>query len=273
MKSGKSTILGILASLAMIVGGGALALADITVPGIQAQSATLTANAGPDQTVPGPSPVQVQFSGTGSTGNIVSYRWFNQFGLLRAEGPEPVIEVNFGHKNPTPGTKRTFTLVVEDAAGNTDDDQVVITLGKQQSPPPVTPPPPQGDPINGSTFTGTYYYSDDLNQTIVAGFLNNDRWYIQATTLDQDIATVNCINYGTHWQDDKTGGSFPVYNEGCMGNRSSINRDSSINNVMEVRPISSTQWGIQIDDSIIATVDFQQSVNFESSSVVIDERW
>jgi len=52
----------------------------------------LVANAGPDQTVPGPSPVAVQFDGSGSTGDIVSYQWYNQYGLLLAEEVAPVIE-------------------------------------------------------------------------------------------------------------------------------------------------------------------------------------
>jgi hypothetical protein len=86
------------------------------------------ADAGPDQTVPGPSPVNVQFDGSGSTGDIVSYKWYNQWGLLRAEGVTPDIEVNFGYDNPQPGTTRTFTLVVEDSQGNTAQDQVTITL-------------------------------------------------------------------------------------------------------------------------------------------------
>jgi hypothetical protein len=276
MKRGKSIILGILFSLAMILGGGTLALTDITVPGIQAQSTTLTANAGPDQTVPGPSPVEVQFDGSGTTsttGSAVSYKRFNQWGVLRAEGESPVIEVNFGYKNPKPGAKRTFTLVVADAEGNTDDDQVVITLGKKQSSPPVAPPQPQGDPIIGSTFTGTYYYSDDFNQTIVAGFLNKDRWYLRVTTLNEDIATVNCINFGIYWEDHQLGGYYPVYNKGCVGNRRDIDRDSSITRVMEVRATSSTQWGIRISDSSIATVDFGNSLNFEDSSIVLNEKW
>ena len=79
---------------------------------MQAQTETLSADAGLDQTVPGLSPVNVQFDGSRSTGEIVSYKWFNQWGQLRAEGESPVIEVNFGRRNAKPGTARTFTLVV-----------------------------------------------------------------------------------------------------------------------------------------------------------------
>jgi hypothetical protein len=90
----------------------------------------LVANAGPDQTVPGPSPVAVQFDGSGSTGDIVRYQWYNQYGLLLAEGVTPVIEVNFGRTDPQPGTQRTFTLVVEDSQGNTAEDQVTMNLSQ-----------------------------------------------------------------------------------------------------------------------------------------------
>jgi hypothetical protein len=102
---------------------------DITVSDAPAES-SLAANAGSDQTVPGPSPVAVQFDGSGSTGDIVRYQWYNQWGLLLAEGVTPVIEVNFGHTDPQPGTTRTFTLVVADAQGNTAQDKVTITLGE-----------------------------------------------------------------------------------------------------------------------------------------------
>jgi hypothetical protein len=90
---------------------------------------TLVANAGPDQTVPGPSPVDVQFDGSGSTGDIVSYQWYDQEGVLLAEGVTPVITVDFG-QDPQPGTQRIFTLVVADAQGNTAQDAVTITLGE-----------------------------------------------------------------------------------------------------------------------------------------------
>jgi hypothetical protein len=115
--------------------------------------ANLTANAGPDQTVPGPGPVAVQFDGSGSTGDIVSYQWYNQWGLLLAEGATPVIEVNFGRTDPQPGTQRTFTLVVADSQGNTAEDQVTITLGEtpeeEKTPPPEAQPTIALDPLEG----------------------------------------------------------------------------------------------------------------------------
>jgi hypothetical protein len=102
---------------------------DITVSDAPAES-SLAANAGSDQTVPGPSPVNVQFDGSGSTGDIVRYQWYNQWGLLRAEGATPIFAVSFGKDNPQPGIERTFTLVVEDSQGNTAQDEVTITLGE-----------------------------------------------------------------------------------------------------------------------------------------------
>jgi hypothetical protein len=107
----------------------------VDFPGWQAEDTfrvietKLEAKAGPDQTVPGPSPVDVQFDGSGSTGDIVSYQWYNQLGDLRAEERAPVIKVNFG-RNPKPGATRTFTLVVEDSQGNKAEDEVTITLGE-----------------------------------------------------------------------------------------------------------------------------------------------
>jgi hypothetical protein len=131
-------------------------MVDITVGDAAAETA-LAANAGPDQTVPGPSPVTVQFDGSGSTGDIVRYQWYNQYGLLRAEGATPVIDVNFGYKDPQPGTQRTFTLVVEDAQGNTAQDQVTITLGEtaDTEPPTISWVKPVGTGETYSTASGT----------------------------------------------------------------------------------------------------------------------
>jgi hypothetical protein len=79
--------------------------------------------------------VEVQFDGSNSSHGrfgedygIVSYKWYNQWGLRRAEGQAPTFEVNFGHDDPKPGTERRLQLVVEDTEGNTDEDWVKITL-------------------------------------------------------------------------------------------------------------------------------------------------
>jgi hypothetical protein len=136
----------------------------------------LVANAGPDQTVPGPSPVAVQFDGSGSTGDIVSYQWYNQYGLLLAEEVTPVIEVNFGKDNPQPGTQRTFTLVVADSQGNTAEDQVTITLGEtpeeEKTPPPevastITLNPTEGLPGTEVTATGSGWIA---GETVIIQF-------------------------------------------------------------------------------------------------------
>jgi hypothetical protein len=119
----------------------------------------LVANAGPDQTVPGPSPVDVQFDGSGSTGDIVSYKWYNQYGLLLAEEVTPVIEVNFGYEDPQPGTQRTFTLVVADSQGNTAEDEVIITLGETEEsdtgPPTISWVKPVGTGGSYPAISGT----------------------------------------------------------------------------------------------------------------------
>jgi hypothetical protein len=92
----------------------------------------LAADAGLDQTVRGPSPVRVRFDGresvTEST-DIISYKWYSQWGTLRAEGETPTFKVYFGNKNPKPGTTRRFRLVVEDGEGKTAQDWVTIMVG------------------------------------------------------------------------------------------------------------------------------------------------
>jgi hypothetical protein len=115
----------------------------------------------------------VQFDGSGSTGDIVRYQWYNQYGLLLAEEVTPVIEVNFGYEDPQPGTQRTFALVVEDSQGNTAQDEVTITLG--ETPEEETPPPEEEGEID-IVATGI----DALTHPICAGavtfraFLHNN---------------------------------------------------------------------------------------------------
>jgi hypothetical protein len=145
----------------------------------------LSANAGADQTVPGPSPVAVQLDGTGSTGDIVRYLWYNQYGLLRAEGATPVIDVNFGYNDPQPGTTRTFTLVVEDSQGNTAQDDVSITLGEteeEETPPPEAEPtitldPTEGPPGTEVTVTGSGWVPGDTVSLQFAANLENGDYH------------------------------------------------------------------------------------------------
>jgi hypothetical protein len=72
----------------------------------------LKANAGLDMDVYGETPIDIWFDGCSSTGDIVSWRWFNQWGQERFNelypNPEPCqaqFRVNFGG-NPQPGTTR-----------------------------------------------------------------------------------------------------------------------------------------------------------------------
>jgi hypothetical protein len=140
----------------------------------------LTANAGPDQTVPGPSPVAVQFDGSGSTGDIVRYQWYNQYGLLLAEGATPVIEVNFGHTDPQPGTQRTFTLVVADSQGNTAEDQITITLRETESsdtePPTVSWVKPEGNRGVYPTTSGTIGLEVSVSDNVGIELVELWRW-------------------------------------------------------------------------------------------------
>ena len=228
--------------LALIVGASTLALIVSAVPDGQEKSATLTtestaktiegptqetqaalpvtASAGPDQTVPGPSPVAVQFDGSRSTGGIVTYRWY---------------------------------------------------MGKET--------PPKGDPITGSTFTGTYYYSDDAQQTLVAGFLTDkSQWYVRITQLDQSTAEVEC-HFGEHWQNDNLEGSYPVYNQGCVGDLEVTSSDLSISGVMEPTPIYEgkliTGWAVGLGYSGVASITFGEGQVYKlaGSSVVLNQKW
>jgi hypothetical protein len=263
------------------------------VEGTLQVTSSLVANAGEDQTVPGPSPVEVQFDGTGSTGDIVSYKWVNQYGLLRAEGATPVIEVNFGHReNPKPGTQRTFSLVVEDANGNTDEDQVVITLGETpadgEEPPPVTPAPPapprppappQGDPLIGNAFNGTTFYSDDLQENLTVGFLTNKKqWYVGVGLPDSGTGTTVECHYGTLWKANEDAGYSTGHDTGCAGHLDSISRDPFIHNIIETHPQYEgdliTQWQVRAGGSVIATVTFEQGKSYKSGAAVArDQRW
>src|SRR5918996_1310666 len=137
--------------------------------------APLNADAGPDQTVPGPSPVEVQFDGSGSEGDIVTYKWINQFGELRAEEVSPTFEVNFG-RNPRPGVTRTFTLENADAEGNTDTDTIKITLGGT-----AKDNEGQGDPAQEQGLTGAEHVYEAWGtggniQSIIVGLLEDGRW-------------------------------------------------------------------------------------------------
>ena len=168
-----------------------------------AQTPQVKANAGPDQTVPGPSPVLVNFNGCASTGEITSSRWINQWREVRATDIcDPQILVTF-HKNAKPGDKRTFTYEIQDQAGHKSTDKVVITLG------PANPSgAPSGDPAEGHTITGTDHtylqWQCEVGwQDFTVGTLEDGRWYVRSQGVGEDCnwgsaATADCLE-GTHW--------------------------------------------------------------------------
>jgi hypothetical protein len=170
-------------------------------------------------------------------------------------------------------TTESTAKPVEDIAGNTANDEVVTTLGKGKE------TSPKGDPITGSTFTGTYYYSDDAQQTLVVGFLSDkNQWYVRITQLDQSTAEIEC-HLGEHWQNDNLEGSYPVYNQGCVGDLEVISYDPSISGVMEPTPIYEGEltmgWEVGLGYSAIASITFGegQVYKFAGSSVVHNQKW
>jgi hypothetical protein len=179
--------------------------------------APLVANAGPDETVAGPNPVQHVFWGVNSTGDIVSYKCYNQWGVLRAEGKAPVIEVNFG-KNPRIGTKRTFTLVVTDSKGNTAKDTVTVTFGGTD-PMRVGAKSALGVALTlqerGKGYTGALQTIELYELTYKNGVR---RWYVSSDEGSDDLATIKC-HEGTYWEVfsgiDNTDAFF--HREGCLG--------------------------------------------------------
>jgi hypothetical protein len=88
----------------------------LTLLPVGAQEAALVADAGPDQTVPGPSPVMVTFNGSASSGDILLFEWRDEGGVSLGEGANPTFEVSFDQK-----MSRTFTLVIMDASKFTCD--------------------------------------------------------------------------------------------------------------------------------------------------------
>jgi hypothetical protein len=185
-------------------------------------SCVCSAEAGPDQTVPGPSPVEVQFDGSGSTGDIVSYKWINQFGEVRAEEVSPTFEVNFG-RNPRPGVTRTFTLENADAEGNTDTDTIKITLGET-----AKDNEGQGDPAQEQGLTGAEHVYEAWGtggnvQSIIVGILEDGRWYLASLGGGEEYmwgnhARVTC-HQGTHWE-VKEGNT--IDREGCVGDAAGL---------------------------------------------------
>jgi hypothetical protein len=189
-------------------------------PTAEAQS-KLQANAGEDHEVYTNNPDI--FSGNGylsylngcdSTGDIVKYEWFNQWGQLRALSPETPYDgvcggelgVNFG-KNAKLGATRTFTLVLTADDGQTSKDTVTLTLA---DPPPADP---LGDPADDHPFLAgnTWWYSlwgyGGPSYNFTTGILDtdseHDHWYISSWTAGEDIygtpAPITC-HFGVFWE-------------------------------------------------------------------------
>jgi hypothetical protein len=220
---------------------------------VEAHPDVLAANAGPDQTVVGPSPVMVQFDGSGSQPSsgcpeIDSYKWYNQWGDLRAEGVAPIFEVNFGHQDSKPGTSRTFTLVVEDCAdepphhGVSHADEVTITLSEEES----QPPPPDDWESHSENISVGYdgngdhsfsYYEvvyevhtgDDVEYlTFQGGIIDTERQdysYVYYTSSHGN-ATIDChSNIGN--PDDSPMWDFgELAGAGCIGKLDDANSSS-----------------------------------------------
>jgi hypothetical protein len=229
------------------------------------KAATLTAHAGPDQTVSGPSPPEVLFDATQSVGSFSdehSYKWFNQWGELRAEGPEPVFKVNFGYRNPKPGTTRTFTLQVTDSAGNTARDTVKVTLGDLEN--------TQRDPRVGSWLRGIAYAYEattteeyHFNLVTVGHLIDKDRWYVGNRHSTVEIGQVTCVE-GRHWNADGLA-------DGCTG-------PGKPKWAMELKPIYDASrtvrnWEVWYRTDLIATIRLADDVEYHfQGDSEIDQR-
>jgi hypothetical protein len=185
---------------------------------------SLVADAGANQTVPGPGPVSVLLDASGSTGDIVNYRWYNERDLA-GMGKTVMLSVNFGSENSNPGATHTLTLEVEDAEGNTAKDEVVITLGEP------------GDSRDNLDFEGTTWGYDNTStgtaQIIKAGIITNKgekRWYISSSGGGLDgshpIAQAEC-HEGTYWE--AFGAEDELHpSEGCIGTPGTLIDTTSI---------------------------------------------
>jgi hypothetical protein len=188
---------------------------------VSGSAAKVTADAGPDQTVPGPSPVMVSFDATPDDSN---YRceWRNQWNHLRSSECDTSFEVSFGRKNPKVGTKRHFTLLVWDTNNTSKNqkparDKVTITLGKTQG---------AEDPLDSSAFANLTTYSfeevgaSDLQHIDIA-FLEGNRFYIRSNSTQLTPAAVKCHNtLAEHWSAAEGRGSAEGSTvEGCIGDR------------------------------------------------------
>lgn len=233
----------------------------------------LTADAGPDQTVAGPSPVMVHFLGKANTEEF-NCVWFNQWDRIRANGCDVTFAVNFGNKEAKPGTTRSFLLDVSrpDGTGGSAYDWVTITLGDSTAVPPSTPTPtptpepPAGDPRLGTSFSGvsTSYRNADNTawQSIEAGFLNDAQWYVYVV----GSASVNC-RLGQSWAE--------ANKNGCVGDISVI----SDKRLVGVTPIildgQVASWQVWAGDQVLADITPTDGITylFEGSYAAVNQTW
>jgi hypothetical protein len=214
------------------------------------------ADAGPDQTVPGPSPVNVRFDGSGSTG-AASYLWLDQFGEALSNDRKRTILVNFGKDAPA-GTTRTFTLEVSDSAGRKDQDQVVITLGKTPGPPAPPPekeppaPPKSTDPraTASSGAISSYTYKTETGTLIIStGFLNSQtKWIVAVDRSDyQKRIRVDCDRWKA-WRS--------THQKGCVGPTSSIKGFAESLDIITYRIEGkrTASWMVVSEDTVLATI-------------------
>jgi hypothetical protein len=213
----------LIAALVMAVGIGTLILwpaaEHATAAQDTQQNQPLVADAGPDQPIPGPSPVIVLFDGGYSQGDVQSCAWYNQWGELRAHTCYVRFAVNFGNNDPKPGTTRTFKLVVTDSEGNTAEDEVTLTLQNPEDV-PLDPLPENLSSFNGMSFT--YDDGGESHLNVQMGFFTDKdgkkKWYVGNGSFGEGvfIPRVEC-HKGTMWYDFQ--GEDGVKNgEGCVGN-------------------------------------------------------
>jgi hypothetical protein len=145
----------------------------------------LTADAGPNQTVSGPSPVLVTFQGSANVTNYTC-NWYNQWALRRVTNEcNPALAVNFGKKNPKPGAERTFWLEVTNTdTGERIADDVVITW----TGPSVAPT--QGDPADNGNVR---LYGKNWGSAATAHCIVGTGW----VKMEDDIVdSEGCVSSG-----------------------------------------------------------------------------
>jgi hypothetical protein len=153
--------------------------------------------------------------------------------------------------------------------GNVDTDQMTVTLSDN---------PIQGDPLIGSTFSGTTFYSDDFQENLTAGFLTDKKeWYVGIGVPDGAATTVEC-HFGIHWQADEDASYSTGSDIGCVGDLGEISQDPTIRGLMEPSPVYEgeliTGWTVNMFDSLVATITFAEgkAYQFGGSSIFLEQK-